>query len=268
MIELEAYQDETRDLDAPGLLLWAATTFGASGDGGPLVGDERPPVAEPLVTLASSLGAEDQVLTHMIASARLQVPVFTLDTGRMFAESYDLMERTRQELGVSIRPYFPEAEAVEQMVADEGPNLFYRSVELRKRCCHVRKVEPLRRALAGRRAWITGLRRAQSVTRAELRTVEWDDQNSLYKINPLADWSEEDVWTYIRAHDVPYNALHDRGFPSIGCAPCTRAVAPGDDPRSGRWWWELPEHRECGLHGADEGDRPAAKIRIAPVRTE
>ncbi|MFW5815070.1 MAG: phosphoadenylyl-sulfate reductase [Spirochaetota bacterium] len=259
MSELGAYQDETRDFDAPRLLLWAATTFGAPGG---------EPAAEPCVTLASSLGAEDQVLTHMIASARLPVPVFTLDTGRMFAESYDLMERTRQELGVVIRPYFPDAEAVERMVVDEGPNLFYRSVELRKRCCHVRKVEPLRRALAGRRAWITGLRRAQSVTRAELRTVEWDDQNSLYKINPLVDWSEEDVWAYIRAHDVPYNALHDRGFPSIGCAPCTRAVAPGDDPRSGRWWWEQPEHRECGLHVADEGDRSAAKIRIAPVRTE
>ncbi|MFW5788393.1 MAG: phosphoadenylyl-sulfate reductase [Spirochaetota bacterium] len=258
MNELNDYRSETGDLDAPALLRWAATAFAG-----------ETPADEPLVTLASSLGAEDQVLAHMIASARLEVPVFTLDTGRMFAESYDLMERTRAELGVTIRPYFPDADAVERMVAEDGPNLFYRSVDLRKRCCHVRKVEPLRRALAGKRAWITGLRRAQSVTRAQLEVVEWDEQNELYKISPLADWSEEDLWAYIRDHHVPYNALHDRGFPSIGCAPCTRAVAPGDDPRSGRWWWERPEHRECGLHVRDEAVGPAdPKVRVSAVRLD
>ena len=258
MNKLNDYRSETKDLDAPALLHWAGSTFAGEAPGD-----------EPLVTLASSLGAEDQVLAHMIASARLAVPVFTLDTGRMFAESYDLMERTHAELGVTIRPYFPDAGAVERMIGEDGPNLFYRSVELRKRCCHVRKVEPLRRALAGRRAWITGLRRAQSVTRAQLEVVEWDEQNELYKISPLADWSEEDVWAYIHENGVPYNALHDRGFPSIGCAPCTRAVAPGDDPRSGRWWWERPEHRECGLHVREEAARPAdAKVRVSAVRLD
>lgn len=265
MNELTAYRDETKSLDAASLLRWAAETFAA-----PAETDGGGADSGPRVTLASSLGVEDQVLTHMIASARLPLPVFTLDTGRMFAESYDLIERTRDELGVTIRPYFPDAGAVEQMVADEGPNLFYRSVELRKRCCHVRKVEPLRRALKGKLAWVTGLRRAQSVTRAELERIEWDEQNGLYKINPLADWSEADVWAYIRSHEVPYNALHDRGFPSIGCAPCTRAVAPGDDPRSGRWWWERPEHRECGLHVNEDAREQAAtpRVRVGTVRLD
>lgn len=259
MNELEAYRTETKHLDAKALLRWAAATFAAPANGS---------AAEPCVTLASSLGAEDQVLTHMIASTRSAMTVFTLDTGRMFAESYDLMERTRDELGVTIHPFFPDAGDVERMVAEEGPNLFYRSVELRKRCCHVRKVEPLRRALAGRRAWVTGLRRAQSVTRARLEPVEWDEQNGLYKINPLASWSEDDVWAYIRRHDVPYNALHDRGFPSIGCAPCTRAVAPGDDPRSGRWWWELPEHRECGLHVGEREAAATPRVQVGAVRLD
>lgn len=267
MNELQTYRNETKNLDASALLRWAATTF--SGDDATAAGESS---AEPPLTLASSLGAEDQVLTHMIGSSGVSIPVFTLDTGRMFAESYDLIERTRAELGVTIRPYFPDAEAVEQMVADEGPNLFYRSVDLRKRCCHVRKVEPLRRALAGKRAWITGLRRAQSVTRAQLGPVEWDEQNGLYKISPLVDWSEDDVWAYIRTHRVPYNALHDQGFPSIGCAPCTRAVAPGDDPRSGRWWWELPEHRECGLHVNDEAataeNAATPRVRVSPVKLD
>ncbi|MFW5717944.1 MAG: phosphoadenylyl-sulfate reductase [Spirochaetota bacterium] len=255
MKQLTEFRETTRDLDAPCLLSWAVSTFGSR------------------VTLASSLGAEDQVLVHMIAAAELEIRVFTLDTGRMFDESYALIDRTREELGVSIRPYLPDATAVEEMVAEHGINLFYRSVELRKRCCHVRKVEPLRRALAGKEAWITGLRRTQSVTRAGLRPIEWDEQNALYKINPLADWTEQQVWDYLRTNDVPYNALHDRGFPSIGCAPCTRAVKPGEDPRSGRWWWERPEHRECGLHvkegsPADESPNAGAggqRIRIAPL---
>lgn len=249
---LNSLRAAVADRSAAEVLAWAARTFEGS------------------VTLASSLGAEDQVLVAMIAASRLSIPVFTLDTGRMFNESYDLMERTERELGVRIEPYVPDREAVEQMIRDEGINLFYRSVELRKRCCGVRKVEPLRRALAGKRAWITGLRRAQSVTRRNADAVEWDAANGLYKINPLVEWSDEEVWSYIRSHDVPYNALHDRGFPSIGCAPCTRAVAPGDDPRSGRWWWELPEHRECGLHTGDHErrteDDPAPRARIAVDR--
>ncbi|MFW6293971.1 MAG: phosphoadenylyl-sulfate reductase [Spirochaetota bacterium] len=243
---LGEFREQTAGLSAAEVLRWAASTFG-----------ER-------LTVASSLGAEDQVLAHMISAANLGIPVFTLDTGRMFNESYELMSATQRELGIKIRPYFPDASQVEQMVAERGINLFYDSVELRKRCCHVRKVEPLRRALAGKEAWITGLRRSQSVTRSSLGTIEWDEQNELVKISPLAEWSEDVVWEYIRANAVPYNELHDRGFPSIGCAPCTRAVEPGADPRSGRWWWEQPEHRECGLHtaGAQESDRPAGKVEV------
>jgi len=235
---IDEYRRQARGLNAEETLRWAARTF-AGG-----------------LTVASSLGAEDQVLVHMIARGDLGIPVFTLDTGRMFNESYELMATTQAALGVTITPYFPDAAEVEAMVAGHGINLFYDSVEQRKRCCNVRKVRPLRRALAGKSAWVTGLRRAQSVTRTALETVEWDEQNGLVKISPLADWSEDDVWEYIRANDVPYNALHDRGFPSIGCAPCTRAVAPGADPRSGRWWWEHPEHRECGLHSNEPADPP------------
>ena len=240
---IDAYRREAGGLDAMETLRWAARTF-AGG-----------------LTVASSLGAEDQVLVHMIARGELDVPVFTLDTGRMFNESYELMARTQAVLGVTITPFFPDAAEVEAMVAEHGINLFYDSVEQRKRCCGVRKVQPLRRALAGKSAWITGLRRAQSVTRTSLETVEWDEQNGLVKISPLADWSEEDVWKYIREHDVPYNALHDRGFPSIGCASCTRAVERGADPRSGRWWWEHPEHRECGLH-SNEPEQPVTRVAV------
>ena len=234
--EIDDLLREVDGMDAQAILAWASDRFGTS------------------VTIASSLGAEDQVLAHMVSRMERPIAIFTLDTGRMFNESYDLLERTRRELGVPIVPFFPDAAQVEEMVREEGVNLFYRSIELRKRCCGVRKVEPLRRALAGKLAWITGLRRSQSVTRAALAPVEWDAQNGLLKISPLASWSEDEVWGYIRAHRVPYNALHDRGFPSIGCAPCTRAVEPGADPRSGRWWWEQPEHRECGLHGRNGGD--------------
>ncbi len=244
MRQLTAFREQTSGLDAAQLLEWAGRTFAGE------------------VTIASSLGAEDQVLVHMLSVLGLPIEVFTLDTGRLFNESYDLMARNERELGVPVRPYFPDAAAVEEMVGEHGINLFYESVELRKRCCHVRKVEPLRRALAGRRAWVTGLRRSQSVTRSSLETVEWDEQNRLYKLNPLAEWSDDEVWEYVRAHEVPYNQLHDRGFPSIGCAPCTRAVAPGADPRSGRWWWERPEQRECGLHAGEPKDR---RIRVTPL---
>ena len=199
------------------------------------------------VAFASSLGPEDQVLTHMIAAARLDIPIFTLDTGRLFPETYDLAARTSKRYHVTLHTYFPAAGDVEEMVDAHGTNLFRDSIELRKLCCNVRKVRPLRRAQTGRDAWICGLRSGQGATRQRVEVVEWDDAG-LLKINPLATWDEAGVWDYVRAHDVPYNPLHDRGFPSIGCAPCTRAVREGEDARSGRWWWESAEHRECGLH--------------------
>jgi thioredoxin-dependent adenylylsulfate APS reductase len=202
----------------------------------------------PALALASSFGAEDMVLLDMLSRIGPRVRVFTLDTGRLPQETYDLMEIARARYG-PIEVYAPEASEVEAMVGAHGPNLFYRSVELRKLCCAVRKVQPLRRALAGLDAWIAGLRREQGPTRAAVAKVEMDSANGgLVKVNPLADWTWEDVWRYIREHDVPYNALHDRGYPSIGCAPCTRAVQPGEDPRAGRWWWEQVTAKECGLH--------------------
>lgn len=203
------------------------------------------------VAFASSLGLEDQVITHMIAKEGLDIPVFTLDTGRLFEETYELITVTESRYGIRVKVFSPDAFALERMVELHGVNLFRDSVAGRRRCCEIRKLEPLSRALVGRDAWVCGLRREQSVTREDIGPVEWDAANGLVKFNPLAGWSEGDVRTYIQANDVPYNVLHDAGMPSIGCAPCTRAVAPGDDPRSGRWWWESDEHRECGLHSSD-----------------
>ena len=200
------------------------------------------------VALASSFGAEDMVLIDLIASAALPISVFTLDTGRLPDETHALIDRTRERYAIAIDVYCPDAAATEAYVREHGMNAFYRDVALRQRCCAIRKTEPLRRALAEKGAWITGLRRGQSMTRREVRIEEFDADHRLAKFNPLADWSDEDVWEYIRAHRVPYNALHDRGYPSIGCAPCTRAVEPGEDARAGRWWWEQPGSRECGLH--------------------
>jgi phosphoadenosine phosphosulfate reductase len=205
----------------------------------------------PRIALAASLGAEDVVVIDMLMKLDRSARVFTLDTGRLPYETYSLMEGIRERYGLAIDVHFPRAEAVEAMVREHGVNLFYQSIENRKRCCGVRKVEPLGRALQGLEAWITGLRREQAVTRTEVRKVEVDpDHGGIVKVNPLADWTWAEVWEYIRAHNVPYNALHDQGYPSIGCAPCTRAVAPGEDPRAGRWWWENPETKECGLHVA------------------
>lgn len=201
------------------------------------------------VALASSFGAEDVVLIDMLARIDRRSRVFTLDTGRLPQETYDVMEKIRDKYGLEIEIYYPDTKAVEDMVTHYGPDLFYKSVELRKLCCEIRKVEPLKRALKELSAWITGLRREQSVTRTEVKKVEIDrSHNSIVKINPLADWSEEQVWSYIRENGVSYNALHDQNYPSIGCAPCTRAIKPGEDVRAGRWWWEDPEHKECGLH--------------------
>ena len=201
------------------------------------------------IAFASSLGAEDQVLTHMITAIDPEVKIFTLDTGRLFPETYELIERTNNRYKIKMQVYFPDAGKVEEMVNEKGVNLFYESVENRKLCCHIRKIEPLHRALEGMEVWITGLRREQSVTRNNFTLIEIDENNhGRVKINPLIDWSENDVWDYITKHNIPYNKLHDKGFPSIGCQPCTSAIEPGEDLRAGRWWWEMPEHKECGLH--------------------
>jgi phosphoadenosine phosphosulfate reductase len=200
------------------------------------------------VAFATSLGAEDQVITRMIAEIDPAAYIFTLDTGRMFQETYDLFDLTQKKYKVTIHLFHPDAAAVESMVREKGINLFYESVENRKFCCNVRKIEPLRRALSGKKAWISGLRRSQSVTRKGIEVVSWDESYQLIKISPLANWSDDQVWNEIKKHHIPYNPLHDKGFPSIGCLPCTRAVEPGQDIRSGRWWWELPENKECGLH--------------------
>lgn len=197
---------------------------------------------------ANSFGAEDMVLTDMIALHYPGIGIFTLDTGRLPQETYDLMQKVKERYGVSIQAYFPDASSVENYVMQHGPNGFYESINLRKRCCYIRKVEPLKRALIGKKAWITGMRREQSATRDELKLLEFDNAHGIHKFSPLCDWTEKDVWDYIKQHDVPYNALHDRFYPSIGCAPCTRAITPGEDIRSGRWWWENPDSRECGLH--------------------
>lgn len=200
------------------------------------------------VILGSSMGAEDQVLTDMISKSNMGVSIFTLDTGRLFPETYELIDRTTKKYNIKIQIYFPDGRKVEEMVNNKGINLFYDSIENRKLCCNIRKIEPLKRALPGNDVWINGLRKDQSLLRFSTKLVEWDESQQMIKVNPLLNWTEKDVWDYIKKNDVPYNALHDEGFPSIGCKSCTRAVKPGEDFRSGRWWWESPEHNECGLH--------------------
>ncbi len=197
---------------------------------------------------ASSLAAEDMVLTDLILRAELPIGIFTLETGRLHTETLSMLERIKETYGVEVMLYRPEKTAVDHYVHKHGLNAFYDSVALRKECCRIRKIEPLNRALTGHLAWITGQRRAQSTTRIELDVQEYDAAHSMTKFNPLADWSEDEIWHYIRSQNVPYNPLHDRGYPSIGCEPCTRAVQPGEDIRAGRWWWENPETKECGLH--------------------
>ncbi|MNM22340.1 Thioredoxin-dependent 5'-adenylylsulfate reductase [compost metagenome] len=200
---------------------------------------------------ASSLAAEDMVLTDMILKAKLPISIFSLETGRLHQETLAVLDKVKTRYDHDITLYRPQPDAVAAYVEQNGLNAFYNSVEMRRECCRIRKVEPLGRALAGNKAWVTGQRRAQSTTRAELHVQEDDAAHAMTKFNPLADWSEEDVWAYIRANDVPYNALHDQGYPSIGCEPCTRAVQPGEDVRAGRWWWENPDSKECGLHMVD-----------------
>lgn len=200
------------------------------------------------VTFSSSFSFEDQVVTHEILHYALPVKIFTLDTGRLFPETYSVWSSTNEKYHTQIQPYYPRHEALEEFVASKGPNAFYESLQNRKDCCFIRKVEPLRRALAGNAVWITGLRGEHSASRNDLHTFEWDAGNGIIKYNPLLHWSTEEVRKYISDNDVPYNSLHDRGFVSIGCAPCTRAVRPGEDFRAGRWWWEDATKKECGLH--------------------
>jgi phosphoadenosine phosphosulfate reductase len=217
---------------AEAILAWADARFG-----------ER-------AVISCSFGVEDVVLIDLAARFAPRLGVFTLDTGRLPPETYEVMEEVRRRYRIAIQTYFPERAAVEELEHVQGYFSFRRGIEERKECCAIRKLEPLSRALAGRSAWLTGLRREQSVTRAEVKPVEVDSAHGgIFKLNPLADWTEAQVWQYAREHAVPVNALHARGYPSIGCAPCTRAVAPGEDVRAGRWWWESPEHKECGLHG-------------------
>ncbi len=224
----------TKAAAALDLLRAAVAEFGAAGE----------------LVFANSLGAEDMVLTDLILSNGLPIEIFSLDTGRLPAATYTLMATVEQHYDTRLKVYFPAAATVEAYVRQHGINAFYESVALRKACCQMRKIEPLQRALAGKKAWITGLRAAQSVTRSGLPWREYDAANRLEKLNPLTDWSEAEVWAYIRIHDLPYNALHDQFYPSIGCEPCTRAIALGEDVRAGRWWWEDPASKECGLHSA------------------
>lgn len=213
------------------VIAWAVSEFGST------------------LKLASSLGIEDMVLAHMLAEKTNSPRVFVLDTGRLHQETYDVMGEARAKYGFEFEVYFPDHAEVQKLMRTKGPNSFFESVENRKECCAIRKVAPLRRALSDASAWITGLRRSQSPDRAGTPLFEMDQAHGgLLKINPLVDWSEQQVWDFAKANRVPYNVLHDRGFPSIGCAPCTRAVQPGEDPRAGRWWWEDATMKECGLH--------------------
>lgn len=200
------------------------------------------------IVFSTSFGWEDQVITHMIFANDIPIEVFTLETGRLFPETYYVWNRTLEIYKKPITAYFPQAEALQEMVAKKGPSSFYESVENRKECCGIRKMEPLRRALKGNQLWVTGIRSEQSLNRTDMTNLEWDEQNQLIKFHPIFNWSLDEVKAYIKEHNIVYNTLHDKGFPSIGCAPCTRAVREGEDFRAGRWWWEDQSKKECGLH--------------------
>jgi phosphoadenosine phosphosulfate reductase len=235
--DVVAMDKEMGEASAEELLRWALNRW-----------DDR-------LVIASSFGAEDVVLIDLVANIDRNARIFTIDTGRLPQETYDVMERLRHRYDIEFEVYFPKAEKVQELVRSKGPNSFYDSIDNRKECCGIRKVEPLQRALGSSDAWVTGIRRDQSPTRAETPKVELDLNNgSIVKVNPLVEWSEDDVWNHIRDNDVPYNTLHDCGYPSIGCAPCTRAIKPGEDVRAGRWWWEDPDTRECGLHARASTD--------------
>jgi len=209
------------------------------------------------VTFSTSFSFEDQVVTHQIVSQELPINIFTLDTGRLFPETYSVWNRTIERYNTTIQAYYPNAQSLQEFVSEKGPNAFYESVENRKGCCFIRKVEPLKRALAGNEIWVTGLRTEHSPDRQDLQAIEWDESNQVIKYHPLLHWTTEDVKKYINQYNIPYNPLHDRGFVSIGCAPCTRAIKPGEDFRAGRWWWEDTSKKECGLHV----HQPAADVK-------
>lgn len=200
------------------------------------------------VVFSSSFSWEDQLITHLIFDNNININVFTLDTGRMFPETYSTWSSTLERYQKPITPFYPNAEAIQDFIAEKGPNSFYTSVDNRKTCCQIRKVEPLQRALKGKKVWITGIRAAHSPNRTDMTQVEWDGSNNITKFHPLLNWSTDEVTSFIRQHQIPYNPLHDKGFVSIGCAPCTRAIRPGEDFRAGRWWWEDASKKECGLH--------------------
>lgn len=200
------------------------------------------------VAFANSLGAEDMVLIDLIQKNKLSVEAFSIDTGRLPPETYNLIQKVEDKYQFKIKLYFPDYQKIESYVNTNGINAFYNSVDLRKSCCAIRKVEPLNRALKDKKVWITGMRQEQSQTRFALKEEEFDEAHQSQKLNPLSTWSELEVWAYIKINDVPYNTLHDQFYPSIGCAPCTRAISAGEDIRAGRWWWEDPQNKECGLH--------------------
>lgn len=204
------------------------------------------------ITFSSSLGPEDQVITDTIFREELNIDVFTLDTGRLFAESYDVLDQTTRQYGKPIDVYYPQHEPLQEYVVLQGINALYDSIEQRKECCYLRKIEPLNRALQGAEVWVTGLRGSQSDYRSHINFFEWDDERQLVKFNPLIAWTTEEVWNHINRYDVPYNTLHKKGFSSIGCQPCTRAIGLHEDERAGRWWWEDEAAKECGLHSRDE----------------
>lgn len=208
------------------------------------------------VVFSTSLGYEDQVITDLILSNDIPIRIFTLDTGRMFSETYSVWKKTNDRYGATIDTFFPNASAVETLMSSKGPYSFYDSVENRKECCGIRKVEPLNRALKGQKIWVTGIRAEQSANRQSMPQLEWDEAHSLYKFHPLMDWTFDEVKQYVKDNNVPYNPLHDKGFVSIGCQPCTRAIQPGEDFRAGRWWWEDNSKKECGLHTHEEAFKP------------
>ena len=224
-------QEELKDKKAEEVLNWALGSFKPNE-----------------IAFASSFGAEDQIITDMIAKSGKSIGIFTIETLRLPKETHDTLEETEKKYGIKIEVLFPDKYLVTKMEDEYGKDFFYESVEKRKMCCSIRKVEPLKRKLTGLKAWVCGLRKEQSTTRSNIEKIEWDEALGLFKINPLADWTEAQVWEYIRKNNVPYNKLHDKGYPSIGCEPCTKAVKPGDDIRSGRWWWESKDSKECGLH--------------------
>lgn len=237
------------DISPENILQWAWETFGKDA------------------VFTSSFGVEDMVITDMMSRKKIMIPIATIDTGRLHEETYELMERTRSEYGVTVNPYFPDYNRIEEMVSEHGMNLFYRSVEKRKLCCGIRKVDPLERILEGKKAWITGLRADQTSFRKNSDVVEIDSRRGIVKINPLLRLTSDDVWNYVQRNNVPYNKLHDKGFPSIGCEPCTRAVKPGEDERAGRWWWES-DVKECGLHVNSKTPGPDFRVGLSATGRE